>query len=220
MKDPTITTSNISNSINNNNDEFISFLVMMLLHLLILFTLLTILFTFIVSQVTETAFNEQVSNFSQNVMTDSLTNLDKQSNGNVTQFIVSNQDVLRSLYNVYNVKDQTQIVNNKWLFVSNWVMVLTLLLVLMGFIVFVIWMTPYKVNLFSIIKHDACYFPAVLIAEVSIFYFIAMKLSPITPSELTDYTINRCKGNLVNSGPVEQGVITSTKTTIPPIVNK
>ncbi len=190
----------------NDYSPALTFLVHCLFHSFFIFAALTGVFIFVISSITDDEFNNQIENLTKDVVKNTLTQLDNNNNQSsdskntsIKQFILDNQDQLRALYNVSNTSDPVQITNNKWLFITNLLVLMMIFLFLTLFVTFIVFFTNFNVDVKKILKKEAEHIPFLFLADMSIFFFYALSIAPVTTLSISQDALNRAKNNLTVS---------------------
>ena len=162
-------------------------LVNILLHVLILFTILSVIFWLVISKVESKSITDELNN--------NINNYLDTFNGNESMETFSNDfsEPLSVLENMYSDPDEVTETNNSWLFKTNMLYILILVVIIASILLtmrYTCGITDFPI--LHILKENMVIFLFIGIVEVWFFLNIGMKFIPTKPSMI----VNNVKTNL------------------------
>lgn len=162
------------------------------IHVLILFTILSLLFWNVISQLEESAFNNEMQQMTTDGVTNALSSLDKSQNGQVKTYINNNLSTFKTLRDISNTENEMKKTNNEWLMTCN-VMCVAFLFILLITMIVCLRNVPVK----FLLKENLVVFCFIGLVEVAFFLVVAQHFIPIKPSSTTLGIYSRAKQNIL-----------------------
>jgi hypothetical protein len=161
----------------------------MVLHSLILFTFLTLFFSFYVSKISTTLFNDEVNNIINENIDHTIDNMKEKQT--TTQEVLINNLPLDKISNYYNGMDKTVDAKNNGLLNSLWIsnIILWVCFIIGTYLIYDI----YNLHIKDIIIENILTFVLIGIAEYLFFTRIGLKFVPVEPSFISKQFLDKSK---------------------------
>jgi hypothetical protein len=156
-------------------------------------------FVFVISPLTQGAFESQMQQLSNSAASSALTQLNTADNGATKTNIVSNSNILNAAANLFSSADPTRAANNRWLLSMTALCIIFLILTIIIFIITVSLVAGQHVPVWAIVKQNLVAFAFIGVIEVWFFLNIASKFVPVAPSYLTTQIVCRSRQNLLGA---------------------
>jgi len=179
--------------------ESVDLLVNIGIHVVLLATILLSVFVFVISPLTQGAFESQMQQLSNSAASSALTQLNTADNGATKANIVSNSNILNAAVKLFSSSDPTRVANNHWLLSMTALCIIFLIITIIIFVITISLVANQSVPVWAIIKQNLVAFFFIGMIEVWFFLSIASKFVPVAPSYLTTQIVCRARQNLLGS---------------------
>lgn len=164
------------------------------LHSLILFSILTCFFIYYISNLTSSAFGNEITNIIDNKLTPLITNIKNENNLNI------NNNIFNKLEIIYKKPYEITTINNTGLF--NTIILINLILwffFIIGVLIIKQYSNLSNLDIISVFVENFLVFACVGVIEFLFFTKIAFKYVPIMPSFMSTEFLNIIKNKVQTS---------------------